>query len=197
MNLLRTLPSLIVVILGSTFGLLHADEQTTTHRIIGLFEPDRQDDLRQVMSAVPEVQLVSLDYDKAEAAFRYDVAQILPSAKKPQDQTPEKIAQKLNDLIREKSKGTFTLTAPSTLPTDQLTRLDFKIGILDCKGCRYGAYLVVAKLEGVEHATVSSETRTLTVWIDPAKTDRVALESALKKARVELPGPSEEGPKGK
>lgn len=196
MKPLRQRSALLALLLCSIPGLLRAEEQTSTHRIIGLCSPERQDDFREVMSSVPIVQLLSLDYDKAEAVFRYDVAELLPAVgKKPADRSPEKITNALNELIRAKGKGksrsksTFSFTAPSTLPADQLTRLDLKVGLLDCKGCRYTAYIAVAKIEGVERAAVNSETQTLTAWIDPAKTSRAALEDALKKAQVVLPVP--------
>lgn len=51
-----------------------------------------------------------------------------------------------------------------------------------------------AKIEGLERATVDSGIRTLTAWIDPAKTNRTALEHELKKARVELAAPGSEKP---
>ncbi len=180
MKPLRKFSSLIALMLCST--VLRAEEQTSTYRVLGLCSPDRQEDLRQLMSTAPDVQLVSLDYDKAEAVLRYDVAKILPAAKKPKDLTPEKITKALNELIRVKGKNTFSFVEPSTLPADKLTRLDIPVGILDCKACRYTAYAALAKIEGVERASVSAESHTITAWIDAAKTNRAALEEALKKA---------------
>jgi len=180
MKPLRKLPSLLALMLCST--VLRAEEQTSTYRVLGLCSPDRQEDLRQLVSTAPDVQLVSLDYDKADAVLRYDVAKLLPAAKKPKDLTPEKITKALNDQIRVKGKNTFSFVEPSTLPADQLTRLDIPVGILDCKGCRYTAYAAIAKMDSVERATVNSETRMLTAWIDATKTGRAALEEALKKA---------------
>ena len=46
----------------------------------------------------------------------------------------------------------------------------------------------IAKIDGVERASVNSDSRTLTAWIDATKTKKEAIEAALKKARVELPG---------
>ncbi len=181
------IPALITLLFCTAFGLLHAEDQTATYRIIGLFAPEMEVDLRKAMGALPEVQLVSLDFDKAEVTLHYDVEQIIPLptvGKKRPDRSAEKVTQKLEDLLRKASKGTFVLTAPSTLPVDQLTKLDFKLGILDCKGCRYTAYIAVAKLLGVERAMVNAGNGTLTAWIDPAKTDRDALEAALKKTNA-------------
>ena len=72
------------------------------------------------------------------------------------------------------------------MPADKLTKVEIPIGVLDCKGCRYAAYQAVAKLEGVERATVSATPSAVIAWIDATKIKRDALEDALKKARVDL-----------
>ena len=75
----------------------------------------------------------------------------------------------------------------STLPADKVSKVEIKVGLLDCKACRYAAYSVIAKIEGVERATVSSQTSTITAAIDATKTNQGALTEALKKANVPLP----------
>ncbi len=57
---------------------------------------------------------------------------------------------------------------------------------LDCKGCAFGAYRAVAKLDGVERATVDFRRGIVTARVDPSKTNREALVAALKKAEVEV-----------
>ena len=57
---------------------------------------------------------------------------------------------------------------------------------LDCKGCALAAYESIAKLDGVEQATVNFKVGLVTAMIDPKKTDRAALEAALKQKQVEL-----------
>jgi copper chaperone CopZ len=57
----------------------------------------------------------------------------------------------------------------------------------DCKGCRHGVYSTIAKIDGVERATVDSKASVVTAWIDAAKTNREVLIAALKKGRVEFP----------
>ncbi|NBV21142.1 MAG: hypothetical protein EBS05_04365 [Proteobacteria bacterium] len=167
---------------------LHAEEQTGTYRLIGLSAPEREADLREVMKTVPDVALVSLDAAKAEVTLRYELEKLFPTAKPKQPPTPEKITERVSSLIGQASKNTFTVTAPSTVPADKLTKVEIPIGVLDCKGCRFAAYSIVAKLEGVERATVSATPCAIIVWIDATKTKRETLEEALKKARVELPG---------
>ena len=166
--------------------LLHAEEQTGTYRLIGLSAPEREADLREVMKAVPDVALVSLDAAKAEVTLRFDLEKLSLPGKAKQPPPPEKITERLSSLIGQASKNTFTLTARSPVPADKLTKVEIPIGVLDCKGCRYAAYSVIAKLDGVERATVSATPSAIIAWIDATKTRREALAEALKKARVDL-----------
>ena len=162
---------------------LHADE--SKHRIIGLSEPSREQDLRDQVKTMPEVELAALSFDSAEVTFRYDPAKLMPGYNPKKPPAPEAITKRLEDLLRAASNGTFTMVPLSTQPADKLQKIELSCGLLDCKGCRYGAYIAIAKLDGVERATVN-EKALLTVWIDPAKTNREALVAALKKGRVEL-----------
>jgi copper chaperone CopZ len=188
---LRTILSLAAVLLVMTTGLVHAEMQTGVFRVIGLSDSGRGDDFRQNMKAIAEVELVAFDADKASATLQYDPEKLIPPGppKKPADRSPEKVRLKLNDLLHKASKGSFRLTVPTGIPEDKLTKVDIKVGLLDCKGCRYAVYIAVALLDGVERAIVNSETQNLTVWIDPAKVNREALEAALKREQVPLPGP--------
>ena len=167
-------------------SLLHAEEQTGTYRLIGLSAPEREGDLREVMKTVPDVALVGLDAAKAEVTLRYELEKLFPTAKPKQPTAPDKITERLNSLIGQASKNTFSLTARSTVPADKLTKVEIPIGVLDCKGCRYAAYSAIAKLDGVERATVSAQPSAIIAWIDAAKTKREALVEALKKVRVDL-----------
>jgi hypothetical protein len=173
----------IVCILSAS---LHAEEQTSQYRIIGLFSPDRQKDLRGVMEDIPEMKLVSLDYENALVTLRYDVKEILPDFNPKKPPLEIHIEERLDKLLRAASDETFSLKPLSTVPKEKQTRLDIEIGILDCKGCRYGAYLAAIKIPGVEQAVVRTDPSILTAWIDPAKTDRASVEAGLVKARVEL-----------
>ena len=181
----RTFASLLCA-LSLALPLLHAEEQTGTYRLIGLSAPERESDLREVMKTVPDVALVSLDIAKAEVNLRFDAEKLFLPAKSKQPPAPDKITERLNSLIGGASKNTFSLTERSTVPADKLTKVEILIGVLDCKGCRYAAYQAVAKLDGVERATVSATPSAIIAWIDATKTKREALEEALKKVRVDL-----------
>ena len=171
-----------------TLLTLHLPADESKHRIIGLSEPSREQDLREQVKTMPGVELSTLNFDTAEVTFRYDVAKLIPNYNPTHPPKTEAITRRLEELLRVASNGTFTLVPLTTLPADKQQRVEIQCGLLDCIGCRYGAYITIAKLDGVERATVN-ENALLTAWIDPAKTNREALEAALKKGRVELKTP--------
>ena len=169
---------------------LHAEE--SRHRIFGLSDPGRELDLREQLKAVPEVELVAIDLETDEAIFRYDETKLLPDAKKPP--TPEAIAKRLDELVKTASKNpvsghvTFSLKPLSSVPKDQLQKIEIQLGLPDCKGCRYTAYLACAKLDGVENVIVR-ETSLVTAWVQSSMITRDALIDALKKVRIGLSSP--------
>ena len=181
----RTFASLLCA-LSLVLPLLHAEEQTGTYRLFGLSAAEREADLREVLAKVPEVTLVSLDAAKAEVTLRFEAEKLFPPTKAKQPPAADKITARLDTLIGTASTRTFGITERSTVPADKLTKVEILIGVLDCKGCRYAAYQAVAKLEGVERATVSATPSAVIAWIDATKIKRDALEDALKKARVDL-----------
>lgn len=186
MKLLRLLFAPAAVLLFSTAGV-RAEEQTSTYHLGGLFEPSRVDEFRKLLAdEAPELKAEKIDFEKAEVTLRYELASLFSDGKVPKGFTAEKLREKIDQTIRGKSKGTFQLTWPSSVEPEKQTRVDIKVGVLDCRGCRFGVYQIVAKIDGVDRATITADTHVLTVWIDPAKTNREALESALKKSQVAL-----------
>lgn len=181
----RTFASILCA-LSLVLPLLHAEEQTGTYRLFGLSAAEREADLREVLAKVPEVTLVSLDAAKAEVTLRFEAEKLFPPTKAKQPPAADKITARLDTLIGTASTRTFGITERSTVPADKLTKVEILIGVLDCKGCRYAAYQAVAKLDGVERATVSATPSAIIAWIDATKTKREALEEALKKVRVDL-----------
>ena len=168
-------------------GLASAEEQTSEFRIVGLFSTDREQDLRDLAAKLPGLNIAGVDFENAKVTLRYDLHQLFPDEDPRKKWSAEEIQNRLNDLLTNASMGTFGLKPLPTTPANKLTKLELHIGILDCKGCRYGAYLMVIHVSGVEEAIVGLN-RMLTVWIDPSKTDRAAVEEALKKGNVEVVG---------
>lgn len=143
-----------------------------THRIIGLFSPDREADLREALKAIPEVLLGKVDFSLAQATFLYDGSKVT--------------TEKLNNILRQSHFG----IAPISASPEKLTRIEIPVIGLDCKGCAYGAYRILQPIEGVEQATVDFHVGKISALIDPAKTDRAAIEAALKKKQVEVGAPT-------
>jgi hypothetical protein len=179
----RIKAALLSVVLAST--VFAADErparpQEFRHRVTGLFQPDRVEDLGRIVAQLPEVKLVGVDFRSAEAIFRYDAAR-LGGGK------PENALEHLDNLVRNASRSTFGIKPLSSTPREKLTPVEIDVYGLDCKACALVAYEAVAKINGVEQATASFKEGRVTAWIDGTKTRRESLVEALKKAHVEIP----------
>jgi copper chaperone CopZ len=163
---------------------LHAADEpvksTGTFRIYGLFSPDRKDDLNQVMQKLPDIKLVNVDFDAGEATFEYDIKKVFGSP------TPEQIPERLNNMLRGASNGTFGVKPLSTIPRDKLQKLEIPVYGLDCKACSFACYKMLAEVDGVEYAIASFKEQKAVVLIDPSKTSREALEKRMKEREVSL-----------
>jgi copper chaperone CopZ len=151
------------------------------HRITGLFDRLREADLRESVKKMTGVTLVSIDFDHAEATFEYDAAKLFKDSK------PKDYLERFDSLLRQSSAHTFGARPLSTTPKDKLTRIEIPVAGNDCKGCCLAAYESIFKIDGVEQATASFKEGKVTALIDPSKTNRAALEEALKKRQVVLP----------
>ncbi len=156
-----------------------AQTQEFRHRVTGLFQHDRTNDLQKLIVQIPDVKLLSVDFSSAEAVFSYDASK-LGGGK------PEKALERLDNLVRTASRSTFGIKPACTTPRDQLTSVEISVLGLDCKGCALSAYEAVAKIDGMEQATASFKTGRINAMIDGTKTKRESLVEALKKARVEV-----------
>ncbi len=167
-----------------TASTLPADDKPAVppvkHRVVGLFSPDRQDDLREVMTKLPEVKLMSIDYKHAEAEFAYDAEKLF---NRP---NPEQLIERFDNLLRSHSAGTFGIKPLCTTPKDKLMLIEIPVLGIDCKGCSLAAYEAISGIEGLAQATVSFKESRVTALIDPEKTNRAAVEEALQKKGVEV-----------
>ena len=167
-----------------------ADESLVQrYRIIGLSSSERESDLREVVKQLPELQLEGINLDQAEVTLRYDLAKLFPNHKTTEKITPEQMLQRLNQVVGGVSSSTFTFAPLPLESNEKLVKLEIQLGLLDCKACRYGAYLAVMKLPGIDRALIAPKTNLLTLWSDATKIERLAIEEALKKANVVLPPP--------
>src|SRR5262245_31298410 len=161
----------------------HAHGETIKHQITGLFSPDREQDLRDVVAKIADVKLMKVDVENAEAKFEYEPMKLFPGAK------PEQFLQRFDNPLRSASTHTFGVKPLRTTPLDKLQLIEIGVAGLDCKACCLAAYEAIAKLDGVERATASFREGRITALIDPSKIDRAQLEAALKKRGVQMKAP--------
>lgn len=162
----------------------HALSQPTEFRfrVTSLFQPDRVDDFRALLAdKLPEVMLSQLDFETATATLALDTESV-PQLKK--DPSPEKVRTHLSQLLRTASRGIFDVLPLSDTPATELVAATIPVVGLDCKGCSFGAYRVVARVEGVESATASFAAGNVRVRFDRRKTSLETIEAALGQARI-------------
>jgi copper chaperone CopZ len=160
-----------------------AEPQTFKCRVTGLFNHEREADLREAVQKMTDVTVVSIDFDVAEVTFSYDPEKLFQKGTKEKDRL-----ERFDNLLRNASNHTFAAKPLFTTPKDKLTRIEITVSAPDCKGCCLGVYQIVANIDGVEQATVDLKSGQVTALIDPSKTGKAALETALKKREVKVKG---------
>ncbi|HLY74915.1 MAG TPA: heavy-metal-associated domain-containing protein [Planctomycetota bacterium] len=170
-------------VLLAAICLLAPDVQSVKHRVTGLFNPEREADLRETVKKLPDVSIVTIDFDTSEVTFSYDPVKLLGKGSEKQ------WLERFDNLVRNASSHTFGIRALSTIPKEKLTRIEIPVVGLDCRGCELSAYEVIHKMEGVEQATCSFKAGLMTALIDPDKTSKSALVEALKKRNVTVKTP--------
>ena len=160
-----------------------SDAEGFTHRVTGLFSKEREADLREAVKRVPDLELLSIDFDRGEAKFKYDPA-IFFKGVKEKDQV-----ERFNNLLRQASSHTFGIRATGDVSWDKLTLIEIPVAGLDCRACELSAYEYIYRIDGVEQATASFKEGRVTALIDPEKIDRTELETHLKQRGVEIKAP--------
>jgi hypothetical protein len=160
----------------------------TKFRLSGMFSPEREAALREFAKEITDFTFVNIDYKNAEITLEYELVKLFPTMNPKQFKmlTPEKIVERLDALVRQATNSTFRIFAASTTPKDKLVVEEITIGVLDCQGCCLAVHDMLAKVDGVERTVIVSKTGQLSVTIDPARTNRAALEDALNKQRVTI-----------
>jgi copper chaperone CopZ len=156
-----------------------------TYRVVGLFSPDREKDLRAGFEELPDFKLVAVNFDDAEITVEFSPAKLWPGQK------PERVTELVNDKVRAATSHTFGVKPRREVARDKLQQVVIPAAGLDCKACCLAAYEAVANVEGVYQATASFKEGRVTALFDPAKTDRAKLEDALRKKGVDLGKPKQ------
>ena len=155
---------------------------TLTVQVVGLFEPSREQDLKDLIAAkLPHLTVVAVDFATAELTVRFNAATTWTANKA--DDRPTLLSNELGGP----SRGTFGVKAKIATPPGTLTTVEIPVAGCKCKGCSLAAYRMVYQLPGVEYATASFAAGKVTARIDPTKTSKEKLEEALKKGGVEFP----------
>ena len=167
------------------FALFLVDDKSPkpdkiTYRVIGLFAPGREKDLRAAFAEIADISLTSIHFDDAEVTVEFLPAKLFPNQK------PERVAELLSDKLAAASNNTFALKPRRTIARDKLTTVEIAAAGLDCKACCLAAYEAVAALDGVYQATASFKDGKVTALIDATTTDKAKLEDALRKKGVTL-----------
>ncbi|MFO0870930.1 MAG: heavy metal-associated domain-containing protein [Pirellulales bacterium] len=152
-----------------------------TFRITGLFVPEREAALRQLVTEhLPDVRVLAVDFANGEATFEFDADQLL------QKPNATQLIERFDNLLRSHSRSTFGARARCAIPRDQLQAVTIPIAGLDCLGCCLGAYDAIYRLDGVEWAAVSFREGRASALINPAQIDRAQLVTALRQRGVTI-----------
>ena len=183
------LPAIAALLLGCcVVQVVLADDaakpaEPVNHQITGLFSADRVQDLKEVFAKLPNIKLLKVDFENAEATVEYDPAKAFPGAK------PEQIVEQFDNQLRGVSSSTFGVKPLRSIDKEKLKLIEIPVVGLDCKACCLAAYESVYKLKGVERATASFKEGRVTALVNPEMIDRVELEMALKQKGVQLSTP--------
>lgn len=147
------------------------------YRLTSLFDLERAEDFRAfVAEFLPEVKVLDLSVESGEATLAFDPVKLKPF--QPAG-NPEQARQRLASLMRGASRGVFDVLPVLDVPAEELVEVRIPVQGLDCRGCSYGAYLAMTRVEGVAHATASFKLGEVRVRFDRRKTNLQALEEAL------------------
>lgn len=151
-----------------------------TYRVVGLFSPDREKDLRVVFDELPDFKILAVNFEDAEIDLEFSPAKLFPGQK------PERVVELVDQKLRTATRGTFGVKARRTISKDKLLQIVVPAAGLDCKACCLAAYEAIAGIDGVWQATASFKEGQITARIDPAKTNQNTLVEALKKKGVAI-----------
>jgi copper chaperone CopZ len=149
-----------------------------TFRVTGLFSPAREKVLRAAFDDLPDFKLIGVDFAEAEMTVEFAPAKLFPG------QTPERVAELVNDKVRQATHHTLGVKQRRTVARDKLVKVEIAVSGCDCQACCLAAYEAVAAVEGVYQATASFKDGRVTALVDPTAAGREKLEAALIRRQV-------------
>lgn len=194
MTLLQLRPGLraSLLLLAAACASLVLGQEPTPHsaphvvrvRILGLFSLTRVEALREAAGSIEDAALKDVDYESAHATF-----EVRPD-RAWKDVPAEKLPERIDQALRQASRSTFSAAPASETHAERIEEITIAAGGCACRACELAAYEAVAKVEGVERATVSFADSRIVVRFHGEKTNRAALEGALKQRGVTLLSPT-------
>ena len=157
------------------------DMDVVSVRVGGLFAPEQCAPFTALFSEIPEAKLVQLDYQLATAQIAWAA-----DAQQFSGATPEQVVERLNQTIRSRSQGLFSVRRPGACPDEQLQQVDIQVVGLDCMACSLALHDILAREDGVEYVQASFRRGVVSAWIDKAVTGAEQLREALRKRSVTL-----------
>jgi hypothetical protein len=170
--------------------------------LYGLSGREREEDWRVLGEGLVEkgVRVESTDAERARVVIWYDEEVLFPKRSAKVRLRVSEVEKRLGQLVREASMAAFDLRSVSAggCESGYIAR-ELRIGVLDCKGCRYGAYTLAMRVEGVERVWVDAERAVLRFTYHPGRVGRLysgffepewivseLVKSSLRKGRVEV-----------
>ena len=179
---MKTQTSAILLMAGILpFHQTFSDPAEYRWRLTSLFQLDRVPEVKADIESLEGVEVIGIDFDTAIATVRLDAAELYRNAKN-EDQIREEFSRRL----RTQTRGTVEALPLSDTPAGNTKEVRIPIAGLDCKGCSFGAYLAVNKIEGVDYCTASFHTGEIFARIDTrtGTTEETLREALLKKEVV-------------
>ncbi len=170
--------------------------------LYGLSGREREEDWRVLGEGLVEkgARVESTDAERARVVIWYDEEVLFPKRSAKVRLRVSEVEKRLGQLVREASMAAFDLRSVSAggCESGYIAR-ELRIGVLDCKGCRYGAYTLAMRVEGVERVWVDAERAVLRFTYHPGRVERLysgffepewivseLVKSSLRKGRVEV-----------
>ncbi len=163
-----------------------AEKVRVTYRLVGLFCPEREEELRALWAEeMPEIEVLAVDSLSGEATFEFDpVAALGPQAKAAD---PERIRALFNEKAHAASRRKYpgypdwdrVFMALPWSPPDSFQYVEIPIEGIDCKACALAMYERLVELDGIKHAQVSFHDGRAIVLVDPVKFDEFAARQKL------------------
>src|SRR6516162_1670633 len=104
-----------MILLLAALAALAPDVQPVKHRVTGLFNKEREADLRAVARKLADVSVVAIDFDTSEVTFSYDPVKLLGKGSEKQ------LLERFDNMIRNASSHTFGVRPLCTTPKEKLT----------------------------------------------------------------------------